>query len=106
MLLVVHRSFLHGKPLLMKLLFEGLQTFAYLMLGLMPANYNPIRCVNPCTLFFICVGISNQKGVVPHFDKTRPAALRIWSCPVSNEQDQNVKLKAFLQQADRSKLTA
>ena len=39
-------------------------------------------------------------------DKTRPAALRRWSCPNSNEQDQNVKLKASLQQADKRKLTA
>ena len=38
--------------------------------------------------------------------KTRPAAFKIWSCPISNEQDQNVKLKASLQQADRKKLTA
>ena len=36
----------------------------------------------------------------------RPAPLRIWSCPSSNEQDQNVKLKASLQQANRRKLTA
>ena len=40
------------------------------------------------------------------FNKTRPAALEIWSCPFSNKQDQNVKLKASLQQADRRKLTA
>ena len=41
-----------------------------------------------------------------HLDKTRPAALKIWSCPISNEQDQNVKLKASLQQADKRKLAA
>ena len=34
-------------------------------------------------------------------DKTRPAAWKIWSCTISNEQDQDVKLKASLQQADR-----
>ena len=38
--------------------------------------------------------------------QNRPAALRIWSCPTSNEHDQNVKLKASLRQADRKKLTA
>ena len=32
--------------------------------------------------------------------------MKVWSCPISNEQDQNVKLKASLQQADRKKLTA
>ena len=44
--MVVHLSFLHAKQLLMKLLFESLQTYANLLLGLMPANYNPTRCVN------------------------------------------------------------
>ena len=36
----------------------------------------------------------------------RPAALKIRSSLISKEQDQNVKLKASLQQADRRKLTA
>ena len=47
-------------------------------------------------------------GLYTHwdFDKTRPAAVKKWSCPISNEQDQNVKLKASLPQADRRKLTA
>ena len=36
----------------------------------------------------------------------RPPALKIWSCLFSNEQDQNVKSKTSLQQADRRKLTA
>ena len=39
MLLVVHLSFLHAKQLLVKLLFASLQTYANLLLGLMPANY-------------------------------------------------------------------
>ena len=105
MLLVVHLSFLHGKQLLMKLLFENQQTYANLLLGLTLANYTPTRCVNPCRPVFIRVGISIQKRVDPYLDKTRPAALKIWSYPTSNEQDQNVKLKASLQQADRRKLT-
>ena len=46
------------------------------------------------------------RRVNSHLDKTRPAAFKIWSCPISSEQDQNVKLKASLQQADRKKLTA
>ena len=106
MLLVVPLSFLHAKQLLMKLLFESLQKNANLLLGLMPANYIPTRCLNPCLPVFIRVGISIQKRVESHLDKTRPAALRIWSCPISNDQDQNVKWRASLQQADRKKLTA
>ena len=105
MLLVVHLSFLHAKQLTMKLLFESLQTYANLLLGLMPANYITTRCVNPCLPVFIRIGIWIQKRVDSHLDKTRPEALKIWSCPISNEQDQNVKLKASLQQADR-KMTA
>ena len=64
-----HLSFLHAKQLLMKLLFENLQTSANLLLGLMPANYIPTRCVNPCLPVFIRVGISIQKRVDSHLDK-------------------------------------
>ena len=90
----------------MKLLTESLQTSANLLLGLMPANFIPTRCVNPCLPVFIRVGISIRRRVGLRIDKTRPEALKIWSRPISNEQDQNVKLKASLQQADRKKLTA
>ena len=106
MLLVVHLSFSHGKQLLMKLLFENQQTYANFLLGLTLTNYTPTRCVNPCRPVFIRIGISIQKRVDSYLDKTRPVALKIWSCLISNEQDQNVKLKASLQQADRRKLTA
>ena len=106
MLLVVRLSFLHEKQLLMKLLFESQQTYANLLLGLMPAYYTATRCVNPCPLVFIRVGISIQKRLDSYLDKTRPAALKIWSYLFSNEQDPNVKLKSSLQQADRRKLTA
>ena len=105
MLLVVRLSFSHRKQLLMKLLFENQQTYANLLLGLTLANYTPTRCVNPCQPVFIRAGISIQKRVDSYLDKTRPAALKIWSCLISNEQDQNVKLKASSQQADRRKLT-
>ena len=90
----------------MKLLVETLQTYANLLLELMPANYIPTRCVNPCLPVFTPVEIWTHKRVDSHLDKTRQAALKIWSCAISNEQDQNVKLKASLQQADRRKLTA
>ena len=67
----------------------------------MPANYLPTRCVNPCLLVFTRVGIWTPKRVGSHRDKTGPAALKTWSCPISNEQDQNMKFKASLQMTDR-----
>ena len=101
-----HLSFLHAKQLLMKLLFENQQTYTNLLLGLTLANYTPTRCVNPCRPVFIRVGISIQKLADSYLYKIRPAALKIWSCLISNEKDQNVNLKASLQQADRRNLTA
>ena len=79
MLSVVYLSFLRVRHLLMKLLFESLQIYANLLLGLMPANYIPTRRVNPCLPVVIRVGISIEKRVDSHLDKTRPAALKIWS---------------------------
>ena len=49
MLLVVHLSFLHGKQLLMKFLFENQQTYANLLLGLTLANYTPTRLLDVST---------------------------------------------------------
>ena len=97
---------LHAKQLLMKLIFESLQTYTNLLLVLTLANYFPTRCVNPCLPVLIRIGIWTQKRVDSHLDKTRRTASGIWSCPISNEQDQKVKLEASLQQADRRKLTA
>ena len=85
--------------------FENLQTYANLLLGLMPANYLPTRCVNVCLPVFLSVGIWIQRRVDSHLDKTRPEFLKIWSCPFSHEHDQNVKLKASLKKADSKKLT-
>ena len=95
---------LHVKQLLMKHFFENQQTYANLLLGLTLANYTPTRCVNPCRSVFIRVGISTQKQEGSLLDKTKPTALIIWSCLISNEQDQNVKLKTSLQQAERKKI--
>ena len=105
MLLVVRLSFLDAKQLLIRRLFENQENFANLLLGLTLANYTPARCVNRCLPVFLRVGIRTQKRAHSNLDKTRPAALRRWSCPSSNDQDQNVKLKASLQQADRRKMT-
>ena len=99
---MVHLSFLHAKQLLMKLLFESLQTYANLLLEVMTANYIPTRCVNPCPPVFIRIGIANQKRVDSHLDRTRLAALKIWSYPISNKQEQNVKLKTSLQQTEEN----
>ena len=82
--LVAHLSFLHAKQLLIKLLSESLQTYANLLLELMPVNYTPTRCANPCPPVFIRNGISIQKPVDSHLDKTRPVALKIWSCLIFN----------------------
>ena len=108
MLLVVHVSFLHAKQLLKKLFFESLQTFANLLksiVGIDASQLHPYSMC-PCLPLLTRVGISMQKRVDSHLDKTRPAALTRWSCLISNEQDQKVKFKASLQQADRRKLTA
>ena len=102
---VDHLSFLHAKQLLMKLLSESLQTYAYLLLGLMPANFTRTRCVNPCPPVFIRLGISIQKPLDSHLDK-RLVALKIWSCLIFNVQDQIVKLRASTLEADRRRLTA
>ena len=76
------------------------------LLVFMPANYIPTRCVNPCPPVFIRVGISIQKPVDSHLDKTKPVALKIWSWLIFKEQDMIVKLNASTLQADRRKLTA
>ena len=104
--LVVHLSFLHAKQLLLKLLSESPQTHANLLLGLMPTNYTPTRCANPCPPVFIRVGISIQKPADLHLHKTRPAALEKWSCLFFNVQDLILKLRASTLQADRRKLIA
>ena len=62
----------------MEFLSESLQTYANLLLGLMPANYTTTRCVNPCPPVFIRVGISIQKPIESHLDRTRPVALKKW----------------------------
>ena len=103
LLLLVHLSFLHEKQLLMILRTENQKIYSNRLLGLALANQTPTRCVNPCQLVFIRVDISIQRRVDLRLEKTRPAALRIWSCPIFNEKDWNVKVKASLKQADRQK---
>ena len=90
----------------MKLLSESLQTYANLLLGLIPANYTPTRCANPCPLVFIRVGITFQKPVDSHLDKTRPVAWKIWLWLFFNVHELIVKLRASTPQADRRILIA
>ena len=98
-------SFLHAKQLLTELLFESLQTYSNLLVRLMPANYNPKRCVNRCPQFFTRVWISIQKPVDSYLDKTRPLARKVWSRLIFNEKDLIVKFRASTLHADRRKLT-
>ena len=44
---------------------------------------------NSCPAVFIRVGISIQKPVDSQLDKTRPVALKKWSCLIFNVQDLN-----------------
>ena len=90
----------------MKLSSESLQTYANLLLALMPANYTTTRRANPCPPVFVRVRISIQKAVNSHLNKTRPVALKKWSSPILNVQDLIVKLRASTLQADRWKLIA
>ena len=76
------------------------------MLGLTLANYNPTQWVNPCRPVFIRVGTSIHKRIDSYLDKTKRRASKKRSCFFSNEQEQNVKLKACTLQADIRKLTA
>ena len=94
------------KAVVFEAFFGSLQTYANLLLGLTLADYIPTRCVNPCLPVLIRVGIWTQKRVDSHLDKTRPVALKIWSCLIFNEQDLIVKLRASTLQADRRKLAA
>ena len=44
--------------------------------------------------------------IYSHLDRTRPIVLKIWSCSLSNEQDQIAKPRTTKQQSDRRKITA
>ena len=71
----------------------------------MLANYIHSRCVNPCLPVFLSVGISIHRQIVSNLNKTSAAALKVWSCPFFNEQDQIAISRASLQQADKPKFT-
>ena len=72
MLLVVHLSFLHTKQLRMKLLFESLQTYANLLLGLTLANYRYWMCQPMHSgLYTRCEFDSETRRFTPRQNKTR-----------------------------------
>ena len=104
MLLVVHLLCSHGKQLLMKLSFESQQIYANLLLELTLASYTPTRCVNPCAPVSIRVGIWIQKRLNSYLDKTRPAALKIWSCLIFKVQDLIVNFLSFFTTGRQKKI--
>ena len=76
------------------------------IVGIDASQRYPYSMCQPMPTGLLRVGISIQKRLDSYLDKTRPAALKKWSCLISNEQDQNVNLKASLQHADRRNLAA
>ena len=73
MLLLAHLSFLHGKQLLMKLLFENQKTHANLLLGLTLANYTPYSMCQPMStgLYTRWDFDSETSRFIPRQNKTR-----------------------------------
>ena len=76
------------------------------IVGIDASQLNSYSMCQPMPTGLLRIATSFQKRVNSYLDKTRPAALKIWSCLISNEQDHNVNLKASLQQADGKTLTA
>ena len=76
------------------------------MLVLMRVICLPTQCVKLCQQDFTRIGILIRRPASLCNDRTRPAALKIWSNLIFNKQGQNVKLKASIQKADRKKLHA
>ena len=70
------------------------------------ADYIHIQFVNPCPPVLILVGITIQRHADSQLNKRRPVALKIWSCPIFDGQDQIAKSRDSVQQADKQKLTA
>ena len=94
------------KQSLTKFSFGNRLICATQLLVLMRVNCIPIKRVSLCQKDFTRVEVLIQWPADLHRDRTRPAALKIWSCPIFNEQDQNVKLKAPIKHTDREKFTA
>ena len=72
----------------------------------MLANYTLTPCVNRCRPAFLLVVILIQKRTDSRLIRTRPIALKTWSCLNFNEKDHIVRSKASMQEADRRKFIA
>ena len=71
----------------------------------MLVDYSSTRCVNLCQPVCIRGTFSIVRQVDSHLNKARPVALKVWSCPVFNEQEQIAKKRASVQRIDSRKLT-
>ena len=72
--------------------------------GIDASQLYPTPCSNPCWPVFLQVGVQIQRRKDSRPNKTKPLAFKIWSCPIFNKQDPNVKLKTSTIQADRKKI--
>ena len=75
------------------------------IVGIDARQLYPYSICHPYRPVLIRVGISIQQPVDSPLDKTRPVALKIWSCLIFNVQDLIVKLRASTLQADRKKFS-
>ena len=92
------------KAVLDETFFENPQTYANQLSGLIPANYTPTLFLSRCLRFHVGVGVTIQKPIDSYLVRTINVALEIWSSPIFNEQDQNVKSKASMMKVDERKL--
>ena len=60
------------------------QTHANLFWAVMLVNYTIARCLSLCQMVFIRVGIFSERRISSDIDKTRPVALKFFSCPIFN----------------------
>ena len=75
-------------------------------LGIDASQLHNYSMCQPMPIGILRVRISIQKPLDSNFGKTRHVALRKWSCPIFNEEDLSVNSRAYIQQANRKKLSA
>ena len=73
-------------------------------MGLTLANFTPTRCFNRYRPVFIIVGISIQKRVDSYLDKTRPAALKIWSCLIFQQRRPECEIESCFTTSRQKKI--
>ena len=94
------------KQSLAKLSVKNCWTIANPLSRLMLINCTLTPCVNRCRPVFIPVGTLIQKPTDSWLIRTRPVALKIWSCVNFKKENQILKSKASMQEADRGKFIA